>query len=312
MTYIFGIMDKYFTLLYLRRGNAGVKSIRIHKILAFSTIAFILFVTGFLVISTIKYAGALRENSEMVVLQRENAKLHTQLNEFRSRVDNLEKKMDNNYEFQNRVRILAGMDPLSIDVWQVGVGGPGPRGVVLGEAGSGYLSETGENKLDKLFRQSRLELENYKEIMAILQKEKVIRDCTPTIRPLKGGFVSSGYGSRMDPFSGRLAMHKGVDFCARNGTPVVSTADGIVAMAAENGGFGLVVEVNHRIGFETKYAHLSKMLVKRGQRIKRGEVIGLVGNTGRSTGSHLHYEIIFRGVHRNPLYYIIPEDSYFD
>ncbi len=83
-------------------------------------------------------------------------------------------------------------------------------------------------------------------------------------------------------------------------------------MARKDGGFGLVVEVNHGNGFKTKYAHLSKVLVRRGQRIKRNEVLGLVGNSGRSTGPHLHYEVVFRGVPRNPLNYIIPDDYYFE
>ena len=300
------------TFLYVRHGNAGVKSIRIHRILAAFTLAFILFLMVAFTVSSIKYAGARSKNSEMVNLQRENIELQCKLDEFSSRINTLNKRMDNNFELQNRVRLLAGMDPLSKDVWQVGVGGPAPYGVVVGGKGSGYLSYSDEKDLDKLFRQSRLELESYKDITAILQKEKKIRDCTPTIRPLKGGFVSSGYGPRMDPFSGRLAVHRGVDFCARNGTQVTSTADGVVTMAAQNGGFGLVVEVNHWIGFETKYAHLARILVKRGQRIKRGEVIGLVGSTGRSTGSHLHYEVVFRGNNRNPINYIIPEDFYFE
>jgi murein DD-endopeptidase MepM/ murein hydrolase activator NlpD len=83
-------------------------------------------------------------------------------------------------------------------------------------------------------------------------------------------------------------------------------------MAKKNGSFGLMIEMNHGFGFKTRYAHLSKMLVKRGTRVKRGEIIGLVGSTGRSTGSHLHYEVVFRKAHRNPLSYIIPEGTYFD
>jgi murein DD-endopeptidase MepM/ murein hydrolase activator NlpD len=83
-------------------------------------------------------------------------------------------------------------------------------------------------------------------------------------------------------------------------------------MAKKKGSLGLVIEVNHGNGFVTRYAHLSKILVKRGQRIKRGEIIGRVGNTGRSTGSHLHYEVVFRKVHRNPLQYIIPSGTYYD
>ncbi|MDZ7860241.1 MAG: M23 family metallopeptidase [Candidatus Krumholzibacteriota bacterium] len=305
-------MDKYLTFLYLRRGNSGVKTIRIHRGFAVFTIVFLLALTVLFVSSGIKYADTARRNSEIADLRSRNLRLKGKLNQYSIRVTALEKRMDKNFEVQNRVRMLAGMDPLSKDVWEAGVGGPNYRGMNRRGNGDGFLSDSSREKLAKLVRKSKLELENYKKITAILNKEKKVRDCTPSIRPLKGGFVSSGFGSRMDPFSGRLCTHEGVDFCARNGTPVKATGDGVVTMAEKNGGFGLVVEINHRIGFETKYAHLSKLLVERGQLVKRGEVIGLVGNTGRSTSSHLHYEVVFRGTNRNPLNYIIPEDSYFE
>jgi murein DD-endopeptidase MepM/ murein hydrolase activator NlpD len=85
-----------------------------------------------------------------------------------------------------------------------------------------------------------------------------------------------------------------------------------VSMARRNGGFGLMIEVSHENGFTTRYAHLSKILVTRGQKVKRGEIIGLVGNTGHSTGSHLHYEVLFRKVHRDPLQYVIPQGTSYD
>jgi murein DD-endopeptidase MepM/ murein hydrolase activator NlpD len=216
-----------------------------------------------------------------------------------------------NFEQQNRARLLASLEPISPDVWEVGVGGPGP--VERGDIWSGGLSvENLEEELEKLVRQSQLQIDSYSEIVDILAEKKEIRDSTPSIRPLKGGYLSSRFGRRMDPFTGRISYHRGIDFHARTGTPVVSTADGMVTMAKKKGNFGLAIEVNHGNGFKTRYAHLSKMLVKRGQRVRRGDIIGLVGNTGLSTGSHLHYEVIFRKAHRNPLQYIIPEDVYYD
>ena len=92
----------------------------------------------------------------------------------------------------------------------------------------------------------------------------------------------------------------------------MTTADGIVSLSGRNGGFGIMVEVNHGNGFKTRYAHLSKSLVHRGQRVKRGEMIGLVGSTGHSTGSHLHYEVHFRKARRDPLQYVIPDGVCYD
>jgi murein DD-endopeptidase MepM/ murein hydrolase activator NlpD len=116
----------------------------------------------------------------------------------------------------------------------------------------------------------------------------------------------------MDPFLGEVVHHPGLDYRARMGNPVVSTAEGVVSLARRNGGFGLMIEVSHENGFATRYAHLSKILVTRGQKVKRGEIIGLVGNTGHSTGSHLHYEVLFRKVHRDPLQYVIPQGTCYD
>lgn len=305
-------MDKYFTFLYVRRGNEGVKTIRIPKLAAFSCLTVLVLTLVVFLVYGARYSAYIEEGREVASLRQENESLRAKLDLFKEKMANLEKRMDNNFELQNRARLLAGMDPLSRDVWQVGIGGPEPRGYISDPDSANYLLYSVESDLDMLIRQSRLQLESYREIVSVLENEQKVRDCTPSIRPLKGGFLSSRFGRRMDPFSGRIGTHKGIDYCARTGTPVSCTADGVVTMAKKKGSFGLVVEVNHGNGFKTKYAHLSKILVKRGQRIKRYEVVGLVGNTGLSTGPHLHYEVVFRSVHRNPLHYIIPEGSYFD
>jgi len=298
-------MNKHFTFLYIRRGNEGVKTIRIPRILAISALVITVFIITVFIFSALRYADLARSGIKSAQLREENRVLRQKISRIRSKVNNLEKRMENNFDLQNRARMLAGMDPLSRDVWQVGIGGH------LGEPSKDRVFSF-EQDLDKMIRQSRLQLESYRKIVDLLEKEKTVRDCTPSIRPLRGGFLSSRFGRRIDPFTGRIGMHEGVDYCARAGVPVVCTAEGYVTMARKDGGFGLVVEVNHGNGFKTRYAHLSKVLVRRGQRIKRNEALGLVGNSGRSTGPHLHYEVVFRGVHRNPLNYIIPDDYYFE
>ena len=134
---------------------------------------------------------------------------------------------------------------------------------------------------------------------------------TPTIIPLRSRALSDRYGMRTDPFSKKKAFHGGLDFKAKRGTPVYAPADGIVRIASRKYGFGLLVELQHGRGFfpgkkksvryRTRFAHLSKIEVRRSQKIKRGDLIGLVGSTGRSTGPHLHYEIIINGRRTNPL-----------
>ncbi|MEJ2720662.1 MAG: M23 family metallopeptidase, partial [bacterium] len=130
-------------------------------------------------------------------------------------------------------------------------------------------------------------------------------DSTPSIRPVPSGFVSSRFGRRMDPFTGRSSTHYGVDYSARLGTPIFATADGIVTFAGKWYQFGWTVEISHGEGFVTRYAHSSKILVKKGQRVKRGDVIARVGSSGRSTATHLHYEVIKDGKKKNPLAYVL-------
>lgn len=303
-------MDNYLTFLYVRRRNAGVKSIRIHRTLAFVIVAAFVTIIVLCISMIARYSGFAVKSNRLADLELENRILAEKIGNFQAEIDELNKRMDSNFELQNRARILAGLEPLSGDEWRVGVGGPEP--VAAGVDGSGFLVSELKDDLDMLIRQSELEIESYGQIVSILDQEKKVRDSTPSIRPVKGGFLSSRFGRRIDPFTGRVGRHLGVDYCARTGSPVMSTADGIVTMTKKKGSLGLVIEVNHGNGFKTRYAHLSKMLVRRGQRVKRGEILGLVGSTGRSTGSHLHYEVTFRKAHRDPLHYIIPEDVYFD
>ena len=305
-------MERYFTFLYVRKGNAGVRTIRIRRVAALAAGLCLIALMAVSVIAGVRYARIRIDSGRIACLESDNEQLRGRLAAFESELDGLKDRMDGNFELQNRARLMASLDPLSEDVWQVGVGGPEPE-LLERELGAASHVFTGlENDLDMLIRQTELQKQSYDEIIGILQEEAKIRDCTPSIRPLRGGVLSSRFGRRMDPFTGRITRHRGIDYFARTGTPVTATAEGVITMAKKNGSMGLTIEVNHGNGFKTRYAHLAKMHVRRGQRIKRGETIGTVGNTGRSTGPHLHYEVIFRKQHRDPLHYIIPEGVYFD
>jgi murein DD-endopeptidase MepM/ murein hydrolase activator NlpD len=129
----------------------------------------------------------------------------------------------------------------------------------------------------------------------------------PSRNPLNAGFMSSGYGMRVHPVLGRRKRHKGIDLAAPTGTPVFATADGSIARADRSRSYGLVIYIDHGADLETRYAHLSKLLVADGQRVKKGDLIGYVGSTGRSTGPHLHYEVRVAGVAVNPIPYMKDE-----
>ena len=132
----------------------------------------------------------------------------------------------------------------------------------------------------------------------------------PTTLPVKAAFLGSPFGHRSDPILGLRAMHQGIDFNAESGTPVVAAADGMVRSAAYQSDFGNMIEIDHGDGLTTHYAHLSRMSVKPGSLVKRGESIGAVGSTGRSTGSHLHFEVRMLGVAQNPAHFLKQGDEF--
>jgi len=305
-------MKRHFHFFYVRGDNAGVRTVRVHRALAIGAIVACVSLVAIAVILTVTNAGKIASGVANERLKSENKRLSAELDRFRAEIAELREKMDLSFELQNRARLIASLDPVSDDVWQVGIGGPEPS-LALSETPypeSAFMAV--DESLDRMVRQSELQLKSYEEIIAILEKERDVRNSTPTIRPVRGGFLSSRYGRRMDPFLGQIVHHTGIDYRARAGTPVMSTADGVVSRAGRNGGFGIMIEINHSNGFKTRYAHLSKALVTRGQKVKRGEIIGAVGDTGHSTGNHLHYEVLFRMAHRDPLQYVIPEGVSYD
>jgi murein DD-endopeptidase MepM/ murein hydrolase activator NlpD len=298
-------MDRYFHFLYVRRGNAGVRTIRVHRFLALAAVGVFAGLVCAATVLVAIHSGHVADNLIIKNLTSENARLTGELERFRGEVDVLKDKMNVGFELQNRARLMESLEPISGDVWQAGVGGLAPGRAETAYPDSVFAAVDG--RLDQMLRQSQLQLQSYSEVLSVLEKEKQVRECTPSVRPLRGGFLSSRFGRRMDPFSGEVVQHPGLDYRARTGSPVVTTADGVVARTGRDGGYGLLIEIEHGNGFKTRYAHLSKILVSRGQKVKRGEIIGLVGNTGHSTGSHLHYEVLFRRAHRDPLQYVIPD-----
>ena len=158
--------------------------------------------------------------------------------------------------------------------------------------------------LDELSNAARLEEVRQQDLLHSLRGNKGILASIPSIWPVTG-FVSSGFGGRRSPFGGGGQFHKGLDISNRIGTPIVAPADGTVILAAPDGAYGNSVEVNHGGGIVTKFAHMQRFNVKHGQWVKRGEVLGYIGLTGRTTGPHLHYEVRLNGVPVNPMRYIL-------
>lgn len=169
------------------------------------------------------------------------------------------------------------------------------------------LIENMRNQLNNLSLRMSFQSQSFAEITTMVKnKEKLLR-AIPAIQPVSNKNlkrVASGFGYRIDPLYKDFRLHAGLDFSAPTGTPIYATSDGVVQAAGFNtDGYGNKVVINHGYGFQTLYAHMVRVKAKQGQTVKRGEVIGYVGSTGKSTGSHLHYEVIKRGAKVDPVYY---------
>lgn len=192
-----------------------------------------------------------------------------------------------------KLAVLAGADPLPARVAGIG-------GAVDAASGYDYVSDRIEDLSSRIARldQQGLALER-----SMREKTRLLAS-TPSVWPLRG-YIASGFGRRSDPFTGEIEWHQGLDIVASPGAPVRATADGVVVDAATSPTYGKNVVVSHGFGAVTRYAHLSRVDVRRGQRLRRGSVVGLVGNTGRSRAPHLHYEVWLDGRPQNPLNHIV-------
>ena len=180
--------------------------------------------------------------------------------------------------------------------------------LVPGQGGAFVPAPLGAEELqweiDRLSRDVDLRTDELAMIESRFLEQRVRERLMPTTLPVKEAFLGSPFGHRSDPILGLRAMHQGIDFNAENGTPVVAAADGMVRSAAYQSDFGNMIEIDHGDGLTTHYAHLARMSVKPGSLVKRGESIGTVGSTGRSTGSHLHFEVRMLGVAQNPAHFL--------
>jgi murein DD-endopeptidase MepM/ murein hydrolase activator NlpD len=252
--------------------------------LALSLIA--IFYTGSAVGRRAEVSRLNKENHELTAV---NQQLEQEMSEVQGRLDEFEERTA-------RLALAAGMEAEEVDLDE--------RGSQSQRIGSGglyarlpdspeHLRQQG-TRISSLLDRVELQLGDQEELLA----------CTPTIAPVLG-LLTDGYGRRKDPFTGRQAFHPGLDISARRKTSVVAPANGVVVYAGRNGGLGKVVRLSHGFGYTTVYGHLHTIVVEPGDEIRRGQEIGLLGNTGRSTGPHLHYEVRVDGKAVNPLYYVL-------
>jgi murein DD-endopeptidase MepM/ murein hydrolase activator NlpD len=244
---------------------------------------------------------------QVVRLEKENELQKQQLGHLAKRIDQTTQKLVELREFDRKLRTMVNLETSEDQKEFQGVGGSNP--ILL--QSQYHMAKTHKDlvrsmhsAIDNVDREIALCEKDKTELHKFLENQKVLLASTPSIWPTKG-WLSSRFGYRISPFTGKKEFHRGIDIATRMGAPIVAPADGIVSKIYSDRGYGKVVSISHGYGVITRYAHLSKALVKKGQYVKRGETIALVGNTGRSTGTHLHYEVHLNRIAVDPLRYIL-------
>lgn len=236
----------------------------------------------------------------------QNASLKQELRGVLAEQRSVENTLDSLNRVEEKIRALYGMNSQGKALQAFGVGGRRPAAdpnLPQGVVSDQVLNSTLKN------RQLRSKIEftgtSFKQIEEFVRYRHKLWDHTPFVLPAKGQ-VTSGFGYRLHPVTGNHAMHEGLDISNSRWTPIYAPADGMVTASHPNGGFGNLVVLDHGNGYTTKYGHLTKIMVEKGQLVKRYGLLGYMGNTGRVTGTHLHYEVHRDGSPQNPEKYILP------
>ena len=230
-----------------------------------------------------------------------------QIQSFAHEINALKEKLVKLDQFEEKIRLIANLAPGQTDGDLFGVGGTAPEDLEpqleLTQRHEGLMREM-HRQVGELDTASQRKENRFSTLLDKLEGQRNLMASTPAIRPTSG-WMTSRFGHRVSPFTGRKEFHKGVDIANRKGTEILATADGIVSYAGKKGAMGHVLVIDHGHGMITRYAHLSEALKKRGEKVKRGDTIAQMGNSGRSTGPHLHYEVHLNGVPVNPATYIL-------
>lgn len=302
---------KSYTLMVIADHNSPVRRFNVSKSLMLQVGGGVLLLAGLALGATIHYFQVARDAAENRILREENLTLRGQLKSVRERIEHIGSTLDRVERFDQKLRSITllsdpqrnlAMGPVE---QEPGVGAPAAE-TQFTELTSMESPKALVGKLDKLSAEATRQEQSLQELQAYFQDQKSMLASTPSIWPTRG-WVTSDFGQRMDPYTADRVMHAGMDIAAPHGKEVSAPSDGTVVFAGLEGGYGNVIVIDHGYGIKTRYGHLSKVLVKAGDHVKRGSPIANVGNTGRSTGPHLHYEVRVNGIPQNPRKFILEE-----
>lgn len=231
----------------------------------------------------------------------------SQIQSFAGEIENLKNQVDTLCIFEDKVRLIADIKQTSDSSGLIGIGGIPinnlDQDIPLEKKHTNLMREMHQQVTQTNIAAKKQALD-FEHLIKLLEKKRNFLASTPSIRPVEG-WITSKFGYRTSPFTGKKEFHSGLDISNKSGTKIIATANGRISYAARKMYFGNMVVIDHGHGRVTRFGHLKKLLVKQGKQVKRGDVIGLLGNTGRSTGPHVHYEVKINGTPVNPLKYIL-------
>lgn len=314
--------NRFFTLLIIPEKTSKVRKLVLPNwILKGSLIGslFLLALGGIMFMDYWYVMGQIEENKE---LKLENRRLRQQVQIFRNRITTIESTMDRVQAFATRLKVITNIEDRASTIQSLNdnlpeaaenIGKKPTAELPSGETAvdrnpESQLLQADYRELDDRFLQlnssTLLVEQNLQDLYELLVDQKAFLAALPTRQPALGYFTS-GFGVRRSPYGGRDKMHEGLDIANRAGTPIQAPANGLVVFAGQKPGYGRTVIIDHGYGLETWYGHTSKIIARTNQKIRRGEPIALIGNTGLSTGSHVHYEVRVNGIPVDPLSYIL-------
>lgn len=298
-------MSDHFTLMIIPGRKSGVKKISVSKvvirnILIASLVA--IFVTLYIVYD---YASIKRDRAELVRLRAQTKEQSQQFRDLAMKIDGFADKMEALRQFDKKIRILSADQTSRDKNIPLGIGGSDKEARVkeLLDQDHEKLIMGMREGITKLNKDANDREKSFSELLAFLHEKKSILAATPSLWPVQG-WVTSEFGVRQSPFRTGVEFHKGLDIATRFGKEIVAPADGLVIVSAYDQQDGNFIKIDHGRSVATGFAHLSKRAVKEGMRVKKGDIIGYVGDTGRSTGPHLHYSVFVNNVPVNPKKYL--------
>lgn len=298
-------MGKKFTIILVPDPSSKPKRFYLSKGLLKGLLVFGILALIFSGVMVCHYFGLKRQVVDFARLKEDNRQQKLQLTSLTKRIESLGRRFNQLHSSNTKLQILAGIKKPENSKQVFGMGGGIADGMYeFSRVNLSRLVEQMEEELENLEFEVASQEDSLQELTTLIEDRKSTLDSTPAIWPTRG-WITSGFGYRKSPFTGKRRMHHGVDIASRRGTPIVATARGIVTFSGMKGSYGKIIVINHGYGFSTLYGHNSVNIVKAGDRVERGDLIAYLGNTGRSTAPHVHYEVRLNRTPVNPTYYMI-------